>query len=138
MGLGWRAVVFLGLSVLVQGQGWNDDTSEGSCRQDSCLRQFQTAPNVTAFCASYTRRENTATTGLPLYIAGCRSDPYRISSACSCVSTASPHTTTSPPTCEGITTVTDTETCFVTITAPAQTYTITEKFVQNIPCIKPC
>jgi hypothetical protein len=138
MGFGWRAVALLGLSVLVQGS-WPPNSTLHCQPDDSCLLQFRAwAPtSVTAFCASYTMTMNTATTGMPRYVANCRSNPSRISSACSCVVTAPPPATTSPPPswdCEGTTettTVTDVETCYVTITAPVQTYTVTYKYVQR-------
>lgn len=135
MGFGWRAVALLGLSVSVQ--GWYDNSTL-DCQRNNCLRQFQASPSVTVFCASYTTTMNTATTGLPRFVANCQSNPYRISLACSCVVTAPPPATTSPPPtcdCEGTTettTVTDVETSYVTITAPVQTYTVTQKYVQKI------
>ena len=155
MGFGWRAAALLGLSTLVQGQssGWN--SSSPNC-QNNCLWQVASSTAVTSFCETYTTTMNTATTGLPSYVSNCQSKPDLISSACSCIVTDPPPpttTTSAPPSqgsddsdCDGDTccdsyrypeqccktvtkTVTDRETCYVTVTAPAQTYTITHKYV---------
>ncbi|KUJ08643.1 uncharacterized protein LY89DRAFT_724696 [Mollisia scopiformis] len=64
-------------------------TTTAVCEHNNCLRQFlQSTALVTSFCASYTNAVNTATAGLPIYVSECQSNPSQISSACSCVETA--------------------------------------------------
>ncbi len=68
------------------------------CHHDNCLRQFLQQSAVTPFCATYTATPHTATNSLPPYVSQCANSPSRISSACSCVVTATgtpPVTTTS-------------------------------------------
>ena len=56
------------------------------CSPDNCLRQFsQSLAEVSTFCATYTTRVETATTGLPPFVSQCSSETSRISSACSCI-----------------------------------------------------
>jgi hypothetical protein len=60
-----------------------------NCSPDNCYRQFLQSPAVTPFCETYTIALQTATTGLPAFVSQCQEIPSRISSACSCVITAS-------------------------------------------------
>ncbi|KAE8447312.1 hypothetical protein EG329_010870 [Mollisiaceae sp. DMI_Dod_QoI] len=73
------------------------------CNQDNCLRQCtRELPAVAAFCATYTKSVCTATTGFPAVVSHCGNNPTRISSACSCLETLPPlsssshHSSTTP------------------------------------------
>ncbi len=160
MVVGVRIAAVIGLLGVVQaqlaGRTFGNSTrapntvrpTSRDCQLDNCLRQFQQSTAVSAFCATYTASLNTASTGLPKYVAQCTStvtddhsyfDPSRISSACSCVVTGTPSTTTpsssssssqwgcEPTTVTVTTTEVSTETCTVTVTAPGQEYTTTQK-----------
>jgi chitinase len=65
------------------------------CNSDNCLRQLQhSSASAAAFCATYTKTINTASTGLPTSVSNCQSSYVRISSACSCLVSSSSTTTT--------------------------------------------
>ncbi|KAN0111008.1 hypothetical protein V8E51_007395 [Hyaloscypha variabilis] len=56
-----------------------------TCNQDNCLRAFEDkSATASSFCATW----RGATTALPTYASGCSYLPSRISSACSCLATA--------------------------------------------------
>ncbi len=66
------------------------------CNHDNCYRAFvQRTSSISAFCSTYTKTVNTATTALPTYATACQNLPSRVSSACFCVMTEKPP----PPTC---------------------------------------
>ncbi|KAH8587144.1 hypothetical protein B0O99DRAFT_38398 [Bisporella sp. PMI_857] len=68
-------------------------TTAMDCQPDNCLRQLEKASAVVApFCMTYTTQFNTYTTSLPIDVANCAGDTHAISSACSCIMTA-----TAPP-----------------------------------------
>jgi hypothetical protein len=71
--------------------------SPNNCQPDNCLRDFIRHPEVAGFCATYTTQINTVTTGLPDLVSQCNYNPTSISSACSCVATAVPTSTLTPP-----------------------------------------
>ncbi|KAF4625315.1 hypothetical protein G7Y89_g12852 [Cudoniella acicularis] len=61
-----------------------------TCHQDNCLRQFfQSLPQTSQFCATYTMTANTVTTNFPDHVSQCNTQPTSISSACSCIVPAS-------------------------------------------------
>jgi hypothetical protein len=69
-----------------------------NCNHDNCLRQFLKSSAVAPFCATCAAAANMATTSLPSYVSQCSGLPSRISSACFCVVTPTPTSTTSIPT----------------------------------------
>ena len=66
------------------------------CKADNCLRALQARPtDASAYCTTYTTSVHTATAGFPAYIPqSC--GPSRVSSACSCVATATSFPTSTP------------------------------------------
>jgi hypothetical protein len=67
-----------------------------ACSSDSCVRALK-RHNAADFCSTYTTGISTVTTSLPAYVTACSNSPSRISSACSCLTTA-PVTTCVPST----------------------------------------
>jgi hypothetical protein len=59
-----------------------------ACASDNCLRALK-RHSAADFCSTYTTAISTATTSLPAYVTACSDSPSRISSACSCLATAS-------------------------------------------------
>ena len=73
--------------------------SLAGCNADNCLRAMQNrAATASAFCSAYTTTANTATTALPTYATACSNAPSRISSACTCLHTATTLSTTTSTT----------------------------------------
>lgn len=61
------------------------------CSHDNCLRAFiREGADVTAYCETYT-----AGLAIPSFAANCNGDVVRVASACSCIYTAPPVTSTS-------------------------------------------
>lgn len=64
--------------------------ASAACNADNCLRALRATPTkASAFCSTYTRTTSTAT-AIATYDSFCFNSPSRVSSACSCVVTASP------------------------------------------------
>lgn len=62
-----------------------------ACNHDNCLRAFIGSSAIAAtFCPTFTTAVVTATAGLPAYASQCSFEVSRVSSACSCLFTASP------------------------------------------------
>jgi hypothetical protein len=71
------------------------------CNSDNCLNAFvHTSSLAKPFCSTYTKLPETATYVLPNYATACGGIPSRVSSACSCLNTASSttHASTTPTT----------------------------------------
>ena len=60
-----------------------------SCNTDNCLRALRgSSLAASAFCTTYTKSIQTATSAIPTYAtSGCADSPSRVSSACSCLVT---------------------------------------------------
>lgn len=67
-----------------------------ACSSDNCLRALKRY-SAADFCSTYTTAISTATTALPTYVTACSNSPSRISSACSCLATATVTTCVASP-----------------------------------------
>jgi hypothetical protein len=66
------------------------------CNHDNCLRQFiQSSSAVSPFCSTFTTASSSATATLPAFVSNCEGNTARISSACSCIVTATTSSTSS-------------------------------------------
>lgn len=84
------ATVFASLASSVLALPQEHQQRSTGCNHDNCYRQMiQNTASVTQFCSTYTTKINTATTGLPTWVANCQNSPDRISSACSCLAPTS-------------------------------------------------
>ncbi|KAF3927892.1 hypothetical protein ABW20_dc0105628 [Dactylellina cionopaga] len=66
--------------------------SAGGCNRNNCFRAvFAQIEEAEHFCPWYTHRVRTATTSLGPWQTQCDSSPSKVSSACSCIVTPTPH-----------------------------------------------